>query len=236
MLYSLRFFLFALPLLSLMGCSEDDPGTPTFSREFIFSEPTGWTVDFADYPPGDTSIFAFESAFTTLPEPLDTNLSALRISGANRSDDLFMYTKRQLTGLPANTSFLLRVEAILASDAPSNAVGIGGPPGESVYLKTGVTQEEPTTGLDDQGWLRLNIDKGNQSMLGEDALSLGNAANGTDEFSYVLLTRSTPDALTFTTDDQGRAWFYIGSDSGFEGTTTLYYHRVKLDMTPLKGE
>lgn len=233
---SFRYFFQCAVLISLlaMSCNDDNIGAPVFSSEFIFADSTGWTIDFADYPPGDPDLYEFKAAFTTLPEPLDTTRPALLISGANRSDDLFMYAKRKLTGLPPRQRLAVMVEATFASNAASNAVGIGGPPGESVYLKTGVTTVEPTTAPDEMGWLRLNIDKGNQSQIGSDALSLGNAANGTDEFVYVLLERETEGRLIVEPDENGEAWFYIGSDSGFEGTTSLYYHRVKITLRPVE--
>jgi len=220
--------------ISLSACDDDDNPTPDFDFEFGFVNEgaDGWVVDFADYPPNVGTDYDFESSFTTLPEPLDTTVPALRISGTNRSDDLFMFAKRKLTNLPANQNFEVRIEASFASDAASNAVGIGGPPGESVYIKAGVIPEEPTVSTDSMGWLRADFDKGNQSQIGTQAVSLGNAANGTDEFEYVLLERDAESTMTLKTNENGEAWLYIGSDSGFEGNTTLYYRRiwVYLDM------
>ncbi len=223
--------------ISLSACDDDDNPTPDFDYEFGFVDEgaDGWEVDFADYPPNVGTDYDFDSEFTTLPEPLDTTVPALRISGTNRSDDLFMFAKRKLTNLPANQTFEVRIEASFASDAASNAVGIGGPPGESVYIKAGVIPEEPTVSTDSMGWLRADFDKGNQSQIGAQAVSLGTAANGTDEFEYVLLDRDAESTMTLETDENGEAWLYIGSDSGFEGTTTLYYRRiwVYLDMQSL---
>lgn len=231
------FLLFVLLVgLLTVSCEDEHTGTPEFSYAFILADSINWTVDYADYPPSDPDLYELESKFTTLPAPLDTTQPALLISGANRSDDLFMYAKRKLTGLPPRQPLTVAVEATFASNAASNAVGIGGPPGESVYLKTGVTREEPVATPDDMGWLRLNIDKGNQSQIGTQALSLGNAANGTDEFVYVLLDRKTEGELVVEPDENGEAWFYIGSDSGFEGTTSLYYHRVSITLRPVEGE
>jgi len=223
--------------LSLSACDEDDSPTPDLEYEFGFVDEgaDGWEVDFADYPPNVGTDYEFESSFTTLPEPLDTTVPALRISGANRSDDLFMFAKRKLSNLPANQTFEVRIEASFASDAASNAVGIGGAPGEAVSIKAGLIPDEPTVSLDSMGWLRTDFDKGNQSQIGAQAVSLGDAANGTDEFEYVLLDRDGTSTMTLQTDENGEAWLYIGSDSGFEGTTTLYYRRiwVYLDMESL---
>lgn len=233
----IHFFTYAF-LIALLGvsCEDQETGVPVYSSEFNFADSTNWTIGFADYPPDNPALYELESRFTTLPAPLDTTQPALLISGANRSDDLFMYAKRKLMGLPPLQPLTVTVEATFASNAASNAVGIGGPPGESVYLKTGVTREEPIATPDDMGWLRLNIDKGNQSQIGAQALSLGNAANSTDEFVYVLLNRETEGDLVVEPDENGEAWFYIGSDSGFEGTTSLYYRQVTITLRPVEGE
>jgi hypothetical protein len=65
----------------------------------------------------------------------------------------------------------------IASNTPEGLKGIGGSPGESVYVKAGATKHEPQVIEDDRGWLRMNIDKGNQASEGEDMTNLGTLAN-----------------------------------------------------------
>jgi len=48
------------------------------------------------------------------------------------------------------------------------------------------------------------------------------------------LERKTEGKLTVEADEKDKAWFYPGSDSGFEGTTSLYYHRVKITFRPVE--
>ena len=55
--------------------------------------------------------------------------------------------------------------------------GIGGSPGGSVFVKAGASTAEPVALEDGRGYLRMNIDKGNQSGGGESMAVLGNVAH-----------------------------------------------------------
>ena len=78
----------------------------------------------------------------------------------------------------------------------------------------------------------LNVDKGNQSQAGASTVVLGNIAVETQNYAYTLITRSnsTQNAAPFivTTNSLGELWLIVGTDSGFEGKTTLYYTKVNV--------
>jgi hypothetical protein len=120
----------------------------------------------------------------------------------------------------------------LASKYPEGSFGIGGSPADSVYLKGGAAADEPVAIVDEDDWLRLNLDKGGQSQGGEDAVVLGTIAkpdDGTDE--YVVIERgNSGNPLLTISDEIGRMWVFVGTDSGFEGTTALYYIRIEITM------
>lgn len=186
----------------------------------------GWQGDFADYPPGEEEFYQLDSGLRPLPENLGDD-TALFITGANRSDDLFMYFRNQIYGLAPNTNYQITFDIELASNAPDGSFGIGGSPANSVYLKAGAALVEPLPLLNyNENLLRLNLDKGNQANTGADSVLLGDIAkpdDGTFNFDYALIDRSSQQPYSFRTDDSGSAWLYFGTDSGFEGTTTLYY-------------
>ncbi len=153
------------------------------------------------------------------------------LSGNNHSDDLFMFIKRKVTGLNPNTSYTLVFEVELASNAPKGSVGAGGSPGESVYLKAGASEIEPVKNVQGDQYV-LNIDKGNQSEAGSNATVLGDIATPLTVAEYTLITRNnaSPSAepLIAQSNSNGDIWLMIGTDSGFEGTTTVYYTNVKV--------
>jgi hypothetical protein len=88
------------------------------------------------------------------------------------------------------------------------------------------------------GWLRMNIDKGNQASEGEDMINLGTLANPNidlDTFTgeeYALMTLDSQGReFSVTTDSQGGIWLIAGTDSGFEGPTTVYYDTINITFT-----
>ena len=139
---------------------------------FDFDEgPLGFVAGFADYPPAHEEIYELTSGHRTLPPPLELQ-SGLFLSGVNRSDDLFMFFKGPIAGLTPGANYAVEVGVEIATSTPSGCVGVGGAPGESVWIKAGVTAEEPVAVMEDT-YLRMNIDIGNQSNGGTQAVSAG---------------------------------------------------------------
>lgn len=205
---------------------------------FDFDEgPLGFVAGFADYPSADEEIYELTSGHRALPPPLESQ-SGLFISGVNRSDDLFMFFKGPIAGLTPGASYAVEVSVEIATSTPSGCVGVGGAPGESVWIKAGVTAEEPVAVMDDS-YLRMNIDIGNQSNSGTQAVVLGNVANSrsceqSPEWELKALERQAIPASVSVPAD-GRAWLLIGADSGFEGRTDVYFTRASVTLTPSPG-
>ena len=214
-----------------LALAEDD-------GEFAFTfdhDADGWEVDFADLPADyDQEIYELAGGYRPLPEGLDGG--GIYVQGHNRSDDLFMYLKRQVGGLRPNTAYAVSVSLDLATNIPPGLVGIGGAPGESVFVKAGAAPVEPAANVDDSGHRRMNIDKGNQARGGADMVVLGNIAHpDASRDAYAIKTLTNVDApLTAMTDGEGRLWLIVGTDSGFEGLTTLYYARISFTLTEVQ--
>lgn len=202
------------------------------SFNFDFSDGfQGWSGDFADYPAADSLMYQLTFSRGRLPQPLDTNRFALRISGKNHSDDLFMFIRKKISGLPPNTSYQLRFDVELASQAPTNAVGVGGAPGEGVTLKAGATLFEPAR-VNSNGFWLMNLDKANQSIPGADMDTMGHVGVSDTTSVFTLISRSNASHLfSINSGPDGSVWICIGTDSGFESTTTLYYSRISLNFT-----
>ena len=188
----------------------------------------GFVADFADYPPADADIYMLTSGHRRLPAPLDSE-SGLFISGVNRSDDLFMFFKAAVGGLVPGARYAVTAGAEIATEVPAGCFGVGGAPGESVWIKVGVSDEEPLPALEDD-WLRMNIDVGVQSNSGENAQVLGNVANSRDceqppqweHKSFPAQSISEP----VTASPDGRVWLLVGVDSGFESRTQIFFTKA----------
>ncbi len=216
----------------LVACSDskEEAHTIRFTYEFT-NGVEGWEAGFADYPVGDDDFYELSFEHATLPAPLNSSDGVLKISGNNHSDDLFMYVKKKIGGLEANTSYEVSMMVEFATNVPDGMFGVGGSPGESVYIKAGATTIEPEREADALNWYRMNIDNANQAQSGADMVVLGDFSNDTNEEIYVLKTvNSAPGFIVFT-DNNGEAWLIVGSDSGFEATTTVHYNRFEFDFT-----
>ena len=211
------------------------PGDLEFSYGFE-SDAEGWTAGFADLPADyDQAIYELDSEFRALPEGLEGNGIYLR--GHNRSDDLFMFIKKQVEELTPGASYRVTASIDLATNVMAGLMGIGGSPGESVYVKAGAAAVEPITETDGQGWLRMNIDKGNQANRGAAMAVLGNIAHPEvmgDEYRIKTLV-SLDSPIEVTADDDGRLWLIAGTDSGFEGPTAIYYSNVAFTLSAVEA-
>lgn len=228
-----KVLFYTLVVISLAGCSTQDD-----SAGFLISADAsdfndgleGWIGDFADYSTGanDSAFYELRFEYTNRPANLGSTQKAILLSGNNHSDDLFMFIKKKVTGLRPNTEYILVFEVEFASNAEKNYVGVGGAPGEGVYVKAGASNTEPRK-IVEGGFYRLNIDKGDQSNSGNDMIVIGNIA--VDSQEYNLTTRSNSNQnfqFKATSNGSGELWLIVGTDSGFEGTTTLYYTKVNV--------
>ena len=221
----------------LSGCSSH-PIEPTEALTFTFDfhrGPQGFIAGFADYPPADEASYELTSGYRELPPPLESQ-SALFISGVNRSDDLFMFFKGAIGGLSPAARHDVTVSVKIATSTPAGCLGVGGAPGESVWIKAGATAIEPLP-VREGSYLRMNIDIGNQSTAGAQAVVLGNVANSRScEQSRQWERKSFPGRpapVPISVSPSGRAWLLFGVDSGFEALTEIYFTRASVTFAPM---
>jgi hypothetical protein len=227
--------LLVVSSILLISCSANHEQEYPFSYTFD-KDQQDWTAGFADLPADyDPDLYELDSGWGELPSGLEGN--AIYLSGHNRSDDLFMFIQKQITGLQPETTYQVDFDIELASNIPPGLVGIGGSPGESVYVKAGAVDSEPEIVTDAGNWLRMNIDKGNQASEGEDTINLGTFANPNIDLEtftgeeYALMNLNN-EGIPFrvTSGEDGSIWVIIGSDSGFEGPTTIYYNSIDIRL------
>ncbi len=210
-------------------------GKLTFKYDFSKGD-HGWTTGYSDYSTGMESGIEFESGIAPLPDELKPLGQAYHISTRNISDDVFMFLKKQLgkaDGIVPNRTYKANIEISFATNAFSGSVGIGGSPAESVFVKVGGAPLEPKAESSND-YVGLNLDKGAQNGGGRYAVQIGNVAktDGSEDNRYAIKTLSNESqALTITSDANGELWIFVGTDSGFEGTTTLYYTSIDITLS-----
>jgi len=226
-----KIILSVVSVAILFACSKEETTTPQLSLNDQFNvSAEGWTADFADYPVGEETFYELShKKDAKLPAPLDTTKKAFRISGNNHSDDLFMFLTKKMTGLKANQSYKGTFEVEFATSAADSSVGVGGSPAGSVYMGIGLTSIEPkkVANTTTKSY-EMNIKKMQQATSGQDMKVIGNVGNGTSEFKYKIVKRT--GEFTGKSDANGNIWVIVGTDSGFEATTTLYYTGIKVNL------
>lgn len=240
--------LVALALVAATACGADaEPSTTTagtgslvLEYEFVGGS-DGWASDVSDFS-DQTRPENVLSQTGVSPPDMDEGEGFFNLAADNRSDDLFQYMFRQVAvsdGLEPDTAYRVDFEVVFASNAPTGCVGIGGAPGESVWMKVGATPDQPVP-VSEDGETRLAVDKGGQSEGGEAAEVAGVIANGIpceealaqDPTPYAMVTLSHTLSETVTTDSDGALWLFVGVDSGFEGRTSIYYDSVTVTLMP----
>lgn len=130
---------------------------------------------------------------------------------------------------------------------PSGCAGVGGAPGESVFLKAGASPAEPLALLGPPSSdprvspnLGMNVDKSNQSQGGIAASVTGNIANGQPcdlgLRPFVSLQRTHQHTSLVNASSRGELWLLVGTDSGFEALTALYYQRIDVSLVPVNQQ
>ena len=230
------------PTATATATTTPTPLPPLFFSFDFRSGANGWTSGAADYPADQAAEFDLLGDIAPLPEETGIFGTGYLLGGSNFSDDLFLFIARRFgpaEGVRADQAYEVTFRIRFASNAPSGCPGIGGAPGESVFLKAGVNGALPETRIDLDGNVRMTVDKGNQSTGGPAASPAGNIANGLacdsvdpGDAPYRSVVRDHVHTALAVPDAAGDLWALVGIDSGFEGRTEIYFERVAVNLTP----
>lgn len=233
MKFFITFFSVAL-LFMIASCNNETALEPVF-KSYNFEESSqGWIVEFADYPVGEEARFELSYGIEVLPPAIEGSSKGMKISGTNLSDDLFMFAYVKIENLIPDQQYDVTISMNIASNALQNAPGIGGSPGGSVFLKVGTLTYEPQVIVED-GYYRTAFDTGSQSKGGEDMRVIGTIGIKGDVAEYNLISRSNQQPIYVMPNSSGTIYVIIGTDSGFEGNTTVYYDNVSVNLQPVSG-
>ena len=222
--------------LLLSGCDfylNSSPGVdvPKAPLVFDFSEGAlGFSPLFSDYPVGEEAFYQLSASLTSLPESL-ANGTAWRFYGNNHSDDLIMALRGRIDGLPANRLLKVELSLTLATNVEQGCGGIGGAPGESVYVKLAASTDEPVNDIDD-GYYRLQTDIGHQSQSGSEGRVVGDLTNGEPcEGNFAWTSKTLSTSFDTQTDSDGGLWVMALTDSGFEGISEVYFQQLTVSLS-----
>lgn len=226
------------PLLVFSGCDAMERESLGAERNFDFSTSAHeWEAFFTDYPVGEEEKMELTSAHRSLPDSSGFSGKGLFISGINHSDDLKMLFRRQVGGLEPGATYGARFHVEFATSAPSECPGIGGASGEAVKVIAAADQDKPEQFVENVGqedWYRLNVQHEDDPQKWYHSRILGHIANsrGCEELDAFEMKELTSEAGqdTVTADGEGQAWLLFGTRSGFEGKTSLFYTRFRVEL------
>jgi len=225
--YAIFAFLFTLVFISCKKDKEKD----VKEFEFDFTGNTeGWEGFFSDYPAGSENFYELGFSHSFLPAPLNESVRSIKISGNNHSDDLLALIVKKIDGLLPNAVYSVTFNIELASNVTSNSPGAGGSP--DLEFGVGGLSYKPENSLD-AGYYRPNFTSLLQSRQSNEVLqSVGRIGVSTDfPAPFTLVNRNNlSEPMQLKTNNNGEMWLMIGTDSGFEGITTLYYKSIKIRM------
>ena len=220
----LTFLAIAMISVSCSLNSRED-GIEIFSINYAFTQgDQGWQADFTDYPVGATiesdSIYHWNAQLVGSQPNLDA-AGAYMLSCNNVNGDIFMFLKRRVSGLRPNTYYSVVYEISLCSDAAA---------GQGIVLKAGASDLEPKKVIEN-GYYVLNIDKGANTTSGEYAVSFGDIGSNYTGEKYNRITKgnsNSSDPFLTKTNSKGELWLVVGTDSLFEGPTSVYFYNINL--------
>lgn len=220
-----------LALSMMMGCSPAATTDTTMGFDFNQSD-SGFTPIFSDYPDqeGVEEFYEFQHSYSEVP--IKNAGKGIFISGNNHSGDLFMGYVKELEGFSPGVSYHFTVNFKLATNVDAGLVGIGASPGEAVTVKCGIIPMKPETSVNESGHFLMNIDKGVQANSGKDMVVVGDMAktenNRPGEYEFKELEAE----FDVTANENGEVYLVIGTDSGFEATTSYYLDDITVDWYP----
>ena len=225
-----KIFLVVLVACLIMSCRKHNEYADKRYVSVFSKDTDGWHVFFSDYPAGEEDFYELSFQHSGLPDPLDNTIKSLKISGNNHSDDLLSLVYRKFAGLKPNKQYAITFDVELASNVATNWFGIGGSP--DLSLGAGAIAYPPASTIDEEGLHRPNFSSAIQSHLpNENFEILGTIGVGEDVTEYALIRRNNKNKpLIATANSNGELWVMIGTDSGFEGATTLYYKSIKVNL------
>lgn len=112
-------------VLLLSGCNND--ANTLNGQYYNFSQSSQqWQAGFADYDSDNAEIYELDSGLRDLPAGFTGK--GFYLAGMNRSDDLFMYISRQITGLEPSSRYQLSVAVQLLQTPVPAVLVLAAPP------------------------------------------------------------------------------------------------------------
>jgi hypothetical protein len=217
-----KYFMLII-LFAAVSCDTGEKDSfAIFSQSYDFNLSTwGWEAGFSDYPANSDSdsdtLYNWNAAYSAAPS-IDGKQMALRLSCEDDNGGIFMYIKKQVSGLHPNTTYSIVYTIDVYSEVGNS---------DSTVLKAGASFIEPQNVVRN-GWFELNLDKGEIYQSGTDLFVMGQLHTPFDGSGYLYTSfnnATAPRRFTAKTNNLGEMWLIVGTESR-PGINTIYYSQI----------
>jgi hypothetical protein len=235
--YQIFALLLITPFIGSCGLFDYDVSPTSIASSYSMAQSEGWSGDFSDYPLYREEDMGLESGFRPLPAPFDTTRKSYYIAGTNLGEDLFLFAKTRMENLREGTRYRLNFEATVAINSPDSCGSDSLTNRGEIYIKAGASFPEPVPIQDndrDSVRYRLNIDKGRYGHDGSNAVVLGSITSGSTcdpVHPYRLYNMESAGTVTVEADANGSVWIFIGTETSYNGRTSVYYTRFHVNAS-----
>jgi len=215
--------------------SPDAPKVPPITQAYSFIGPSAASLDFNTVLTGYSSAAqtAFKHSIVLIQAQEDDPIGYMLSSDNSQSGNIFMGLVKQIAAAP-NTNYALNFTVDFLTNVAAGCAGIGASPGDNVYVEVGATGANPSVGYTDSTGLfefqnlNTNVNLTLAGNFGSEMLK-----DCYDTTRYVSKELSTGTNYPVSSDDNGNIWLLVGTNSYFEGTTSIYWQNLNARLTPI---
>jgi hypothetical protein len=225
-------------LLFLNSCSLDSMRPPTILvSKFTFEQDVeGWQPSYTNYAPSSEDSFKFSFTYTKFHVASDT-VRAMVQTAYNKNSKLFMYVKRQISGLTPNKTYSITIKVHLYSQLRVPFTGDTTSNSKGSFLKVGVFRNEPINDtipdslITGEYIIIPGFDPGQVTTDGADMIYVGKISfTGVNQSPDFLEATNTGKEILETADNDGKVWIVIGVDTNIPVYQSIYYSGIGIQF------
>jgi hypothetical protein len=193
--------------------------------------------DLSQYPE-EQSHWLINSGIFPMPDGLKRK--GFLLQGNNHSDDIDMFLIRRFS-VKREKTYQLRITVDLAGNAPIGAIGVGGDP--ELTVQAAATEISPHRFVvDSDNFVRfpdLEIGPNQLTEVNTNGVCLSEGVLGAsvcpppgEKIPFDLKRGRLSRPITIRPKSD-HFWLMIGTSSGFEGLSAIYYTRVKVELNEI---
>ncbi len=181
----------------------------------------GWQPAYSGYPAQGEEGYELNIERNAIPTPF-SGRNGMFFSGKNYSNRLFLFVKKEITGLEANTAYSIIFNMSIISEINPDPGA-----GDRIFVKVGAMTDRPIT--TQTGMVANNIKMGERGKSGRDMFMLGvveKAKNTPGWGNQILHNYHQP--LMVNTDNRGRLWLIVGFEPEMVEMPPFYLSSVRV--------